>query len=285
MSEYRTGKKPKKVRYHFGLVLLAGMLIFGYSFWQYMKNTTLEDVLSQDRQIIVPAISGNKNNTDNAENTQENTADQKVSQNGEIINPVSESAAQDNSYFDNCVFIGDSITFGLSSYEVVPASSVYASMGMNITNAGTELVETPYGKMTVIEALEKRMPENIYIMLGSNGAAWMTVGEMYSQYTDFVAKVKAVCAEARIFLISVPPVSSKKEESKESPILNSDIDSFNERLLDYASGRNYYYIDINSYFKDDSGKLPSSYAENDGLHFKFSAYEKFVDYILTHTAK
>ena len=55
MSDYRSGKK-KKVRYHFSLVFFAAVLIFGFMFFRYMKTTTLEEVLSEDRDITMPAL-------------------------------------------------------------------------------------------------------------------------------------------------------------------------------------------------------------------------------------
>ncbi len=282
MSDYRSGKK-KKVRYHFSLVFFVAVLIFGFMFFRYMKTTTLEEVLSEDRDITLPALSFNSQDKEDEQDSRENS-DQPAA-NGEIINPVAESEAADKSYFDSCVFIGDFIPYGMSSYEVVPATSVYASMSMNVSNADAQKVETQFGSMTVLEALENKSFENIYIMLGSNGAAWMSVSDMYTDYIAFVNKVKAACTDSRIFVVSVPPVTAAKEQSKESPISNTDINSFNEKLLDYANSNNMYYLDVNAYLKDENGMMPSDLAENDGLHFKYSAYEKLSDYILSHTAK
>ncbi len=281
MSDFRS-RKQKKVRYHFSLVFFAAVLIFGFIFFRYMKTTTLEDVLSQDRDITLPALSFNLQDEED-EKDGESVSPSQLS-NGDIVNPVAQSESADKSYFDSCVFIGDFIPYGMSSYEVVPATSVYASMSLNISNADSQKVETQFGSVTVLEALENKSFDNVYIMLGSNGAAWMTASDMYTYYVSFVNKVKTACPDSRIFIVSVPPVTYAKEQSKESPILNSDIDSFNEKLLDYADSNNMYYLDINSYFKDDTGTLPSEYAENDGLHFKFSAYEKLSEYILCHTA-
>ncbi len=282
MSDYKSGKK-KKVRYHFSLVFFAAVLIFGFMFFRYMKTTTLEEVLSEDRNITLPALSFNSNDSEDEQNSGDNSV--QPTANGEIINPVAESDAADKSYFDSSVFIGDFIPYGMSSYEVVPATSVYASMSMNVSNADVQKVETQFGSMTVLEALENKSFENIYIMLGSNGAAYMTVSDMYTDYIAFVNKVKAACADSRIFVVSVPPVTYTKEQSKESPISNTDINSFNEKLLDYANSNNMYYLDVNTYFKDENGMLSPELAENDGLHFKYSAYEKLSDYILSHTAK
>lgn len=281
---YRGTKKTRKIRYHLSLVFFAGLLIFAFMFYKYMRTTSLEDVLSKDRNIVVPASAGKLDgDTQNSGNV---TAGGANLVNGlEVENPVTESEAEDKNYFDSCTFIGDSLTYGMLSYGIVPQEKVYATMSMTAANIETEQVDTAAGKMTVLEALEQSKGENIYIMLSAAASSYMSVGDMYSNLTSFIGRVKSACQEGKIFIVSAPPVSSSRESSKESPIKNSDIDSYNAKLLEYANSNNIYYLDINTYLKDNNGYLPFDYSENDGLHLKQSAYEKLSDYILTHTVK
>ncbi|MCC8131891.1 MAG: GDSL-type esterase/lipase family protein [Ruminococcus sp.] len=290
MANVSRTKKPIKIRYNFGIVLLGVILIFGLVFYRYMKNTTLEEVLSEDREIYVPSFAsllGNDDEDSEGNNSvaEDTETESEESAKDEIINPVPECEAVSSDYLDSCVFIGDSITYGLSSYGLVSSSSVYASVSMSIAKVETEEIETQYGTMTVIEALKESEPENIYVMLGTNGAAWLSVDEMYDYFTAFMKKLRNACSDSEIYIISVPPATSDKETSVEAPILNSDLDSFNELLLEYANTNSLHYIDINSYLKDGGSSLPSSYAENDGVHLKYSTYELFIDYILTHVAE
>lgn len=290
MANVSRTKKPIKIRYNFGIVLLGVILIFGLVFYRYMKNTTLEEVLSEDREIYVPSFAsllGNDDEDSEGNNSvaEDTETESEESAKAEIINPVPECEAVSSDYLDSCVFIGDSITYGLSSYGLVSSSSVYASVSMSIAKVETEEIETQYGTMTVIEALKESEPENIYVMLGTNGAAWLSVDEMYDYFTAFMKKLRNACSDSEIYIISVPPVTSDKETSVEAPILNSDLDSFNELLLEYANTNSLHYIDINSYLKDGGSSLPSSYAENDGVHLKYSTYELFINYILTHVAE
>ncbi|MCC8196142.1 MAG: GDSL-type esterase/lipase family protein [Ruminococcus sp.] len=289
MANVSRTKKPLKVRYNFGIVLLGVIIIFGVVFYRYMKSTTLEEVLSEDREIYVPSfapILGNDDDEeeDNSVATTDTYSESEELESSEIINPVPESEAVSSDYLDSCVFIGDSITYGLSSYGLVSSSSVYASVSMSIAKIETEEIETQYGTMTVLDALEESQPENIYVMLGTNGAAWLSVDDMYDYFTSFMKKLMNKCPDSEIYIISVPPVTSDKESSVETPISNSDLDSFNELLLEYANDKSLHYLDVNSYLKDGGSSLPSSYAENDGVHLKYSTYELFIDYILTHVA-
>lgn len=279
-------KKPRRVRYHFSLVFFAAVLIFGFMFYKYMTETTLEDVLSSESDSANIGITDSVgNNTDGQDSSQ---SQNNVSQQGgdaEIVNPVPESEAKTADYLNSCVFVGDSITYGLASYNVVPSANVYASMSMSISKVDTATIDTQYGEMTIAEALQLKQPENIYIMLGSNGAAFMSVNDMYQSFSSFMKTVSEVCPDSDIYILSVPPVTAKKEASAETPISNDDLDEFNNKLLEYANRNDMYYVDICTALKDESGNLSESDAENDGLHLKYSAYEKLINYVLTHTAE
>lgn len=281
MAEYSRSRKPKRVRYHFSIVFFAAVFIFGYMFYKYFTATTLEDVLSQGTAVDPDtSISENIEDTiDDAQNTQTETPTV-----GELMNPVPEGERMADAYLNNCVFIGDSVTYGLASYNVVPASNVFASVALNISTAETAKIDTQYGEATVIEALTASQPENVYIMLGSNGAAWLNSNEMYQYFSSFMKLVLSTCPESEIYIISVPPVTVEKESSVTTPVHNSDIDEYNEKLLDYCDRNELHYLDLNSYLKNENGVLPTDDAENDGMHFKYSTYTKFIDYILTHVA-
>ena len=286
MNDNTGRRKVRKVHYRLSVVFFGAVLIFGLMFYKYMKTVSLEDVLSQDRTITVfnskDDVTGQPSNSgDSADQDDSNQPSEPV----EIINPVPECESVGEDYLSDCVFIGDSITYGLSSYGVVPSSNVLASVAMSISRVETEQIDTAYGSLTVLEALDKIKPENIYIMLGSNGAAYMTVADMYQSYQAFLNKVRIACPDAKLYIISAPPVTEGKENSNESPIKNSVLDELNSKLLEYADNNGVYYLDMNSALKNELGYLPADYAENDGMHLKYSTYTEFIDYILTHVAK
>ena len=280
------GKKKIRIRYRLSVVFFGSLLIFGIVFYRYMKTVTLEDVLSEDRQIT---FFNHSPKDDEASETEEGEGDTpedaEEEASAEIVNPVPESEKAEDGYLDSCVFIGDSITYGLSSYGVVPSSNVLASVSLGVMNIETETVDTSYGEITVIDALSKMTPQNIYVMLGSTGAAYTSPTDMYQKYQSFLNRVRTACPEAEVYIISTPPVTSSKENSAESPIKNSDLNELNSKLLEYADTNGIRYLDFSSYIKDGGGYLPADCAENDGLHFKRSTYDTFTEYILTHIAK
>lgn len=203
----------------------------------------------------------------------------------QIINPVPESDMLTETYFSKCMFVGDSISVGLGDYQFVPVKNVLAEIGMNIEKINTETMSTTYGEMTALDAIKEEKPENIYIMLGSNGIAWLTVTDIIKYYSEFVDEIIKELPNTKIYIISIPPVTTERETAEDQPILNSDIDKYNSELLKMANEKKIYYVDINTALKGNDGKFPSDMAEEDGMHFVKTTYPVMLDYILSHTVK
>lgn len=283
MADYKKSKKKKKVRYHFGIVLLAAIVIFGYSFYKYYNSTELEDVLSADNSASQNTDQPSDNvNNDNSQDSDHDDTAQPEAPVSETANPVPESERAGDDYLNNCVFVGDSVVYGLASYNIVPTSNVLASVSTSLSKIDTATVDTQYGEVTVIDALSQAQPKTVYIMFSSSNAAYMNPNEMYQYFSSFMKNLLATCADTDIYIISMPPVTAEKEASVTVQIDNDDIDTFNEKLLDYCDRNSLHYLDMNSYLKNSDGVLAVDDAENDGMHLKYSTYTKFVDYILTH---
>lgn len=286
MAAIQGRKKKLKIRYRLSVVFFATVLIFGLTFYRYMKTTTLEDVLSENRTITVfkdnttvKKDGSAADQTDDADTAPEASAAVKV------VNPIAETPEpKDNSYLDSCVFVGDSIAYGMGSYNVVPSSRVFASVSLSVTNADTAEVETSGGSKTILEALDSEKPENIYVIFSGSSAAYTTSAVIYQSYSAFLNKIRLSCPDSKLYVISTPPVTEGKENSATSPVKNSYIDSLNESLLKYCNDYGVRYLDLNTAFKNESGKLIADYAENDGLHFKSSAYNELISYVLSHVA-
>ena len=122
-------------------------------------------------------------------------------------------------------------------------------------------------------------------MLGSNGIEWLSDKDMIGYYKEFTDSVKKALPDSKIYILSIPPVTSKRETASDNPIKNSDIDRYNSALLDMANENQMYYVDLNTSLKGNDGKLSDGDAADDGMHFKKATYQIMIDYILTHTAQ
>lgn len=284
--------KEKHKRFRFDIVVFSCIITFAACFVIYMKSGDLQILVGDDtnssKQVITDNVSGDLNGNSPSQADVVNS----VANNAEAveplpapINPVVESESVGMEYFDNCIFVGDSLTMGLASYNIIPAKNVIASIGMNITKIDTEVVKTPYGEFTAIETLTKADKNKIYIMLGSNGIAWLTSGKMIEMYSDFIDEIKTILPNSEIYILSIPPVSTEKETTTEGPVLNSQIDIYNSDLLKMANDKKIYFVDINTALKNNQGKLDSDKSQKDGMHFKRDTYDIMLDYIMKHVAK
>lgn len=275
---YNKKKDRPVVRFRLKAVFLITFAVFILCFVIYMAEANINS-----KKMNSVGFSADSSVLSSSEEATEQEDTQKEEKS--IINPVPASDPLTETYFGKCAFVGDSISVGLADYQLVPVKNVFAEIGMNIEKINTETMKTAYGDVTVIEALKESKPENVYIMLGSNGIAWLSTADMIEYYSQFVDEIKNALPETSIYILSIPPVTAERETAEEEPILNSDIDKYNSELLKMADEKKIYYVDINTALKGNDGKFPSDMAEKDGMHFVKTTYTVMLDYILSHTVK
>ena len=197
--------------------------------------------------------------------------------------PNSGSSVGDE-YFDDAAFVGDSITEGIKLYEVMTNATVVAARGINLDNVFTDdQIRTAQGNSTVMGALEAAEPKKIYIMFGANGVGWFTEQHFTDVYTKFVQAVKEQHPDSQIYLQSILPVTQEFDDSRED-ISNDKINRYNELVVEIAEEQKVHYLDVASAFKDEKGCLPED-SNGDGMHFGNKYYQKWFDYLKSHTAE
>lgn len=293
--------RRKKKRYNpfrLSLVLMFYIVSIVVSFLFYAANFDISSKPSADYESL------NSSGTEDASVTEADAEDSDftdenkdtVTDTGETEpeisaggNPVPESKRMPDEYLKSCMFIGDSITTGFSVYGFVPSEYVFADVGLRIDKIEETKIKNPkYSEpVNVLAAIENEKPENVYVLLGSNGIAWYNNDTMLEKYGEFIDDIKTRLQNSKIYIISITPVGSileNKNSIGEGKVLNSEIDQFNSKLLALSNEKNVNYLDVNSVLKDENGKLPDD-VTRDGMHFDKATYQKVIDYILTHTVK
>jgi len=200
----------------------------------------------------------------------------------EVTTP--EPTPLDSSYFfQDCAFIGDSLTVGMSAYELIPKDYTFAQEGVSLLAINSLQIYTNYGYAYPPQAISYWQPKHVYILLGINGVTWVSNDTAIENYTQLINSILSYNSNIEdINIISVLPVSHAMETIdtvENGRILNSEIDSFNERLKTMAHNLNVNYIDANSILKDSSGCLPDDLTV-DGLHLTESGYQKVINVLL-----
>ncbi len=176
-------------------------------------------------------------------------------------------------FFENSLFIGDSIFTGLPGYGFLDAENVAAKIGYTPAAAMNKPFDAK-GEITAVEYAKQRQPDRIYIMLGSNTMdASNDFNVMVSQYRSLVEKLQEDCPSSDICVISIPPVTEDSSAAKAGNITNENIRMVNTELKTMAEDCQVDYFDLNCRLRDENGFFREELAEPDGLHFKGKTYK------------
>lgn len=196
--------------------------------------------------------------------------------------PVPETAPVERGYFDDAVFIGDSRTEGLILNTGLTNATAFAHKGLKVDTVFTDEVINLNGyKVTVMEALRATSFEKVYIMLGINETGWPYSDIFIEKYGEIIDGIKETNPEATIYVQQILPVANSVS-STHRYIKNSKIDEFNELISAMAAEKGIYYIDTAEAVSGPDGSLPEE-AATDGIHLKKSYYQKWLEYLMTHT--
>lgn len=207
------------------------------------------------------------------------------------------SAPVDDSYFDDAVFMGDSVMQGFR-YDVEYKRKINgasfgeakfltaASYALYHAVSGRENVaHPPYrGKeQPVAISIRDMGAKKVYIMLGMNDIFVMGVIKSLENYATLLEDIRAECPDVEIYILSVIPCT-RNAVNKNSKMDKDAIAFFNLRLPDFCAKHNCYYIDVSSGYLDEDGYLKSEYSSDDYVHIQSGCYDFWAEALRTHTA-
>ena len=187
----------------------------------------------------------------------------------------------EKAFFDNSLFIGDSISTGLSLYKYLDSKNVYAKVGLNSQTVLTKKVSTVYGNIGITDMVTYTSPEYVCIMLGSNGIQFISIDKLINCTDTLVKTILELAPDAEIVILSVPPVTPGYDATVPNMDVQHQMDCYNASLEGYCRQGGYTYVDIATPLKDDTGYFDPDYAANDGMHFKAEAYRIMLDTVYT----
>jgi lysophospholipase L1-like esterase len=216
---------------------------------------------------------------------------------------VPESARAEDSYFDDAVFIGDSVTVRLDWYvrekrqkepDLLGKSQFLAAVSYGYINALKPISDdvphlTYQGEaMSVADAVAATGAKKLYIMLGLNDISGGRYDATLELLSNVVSRIQGVNPDAEFYFQSITP---RMENSQTTKLTNDIIRGYNEKLLKHCEDNGYYFIDVYSVLCDENGNLPAEYCSDPispggtgmGIHFTNEACEKWIEYLYTHT--
>ncbi len=192
-------------------------------------------------------------------------------------------ALENESYFNDAAFLGDSRTLGISDYAGLDGADFFCDNGMTIykllEDAGVTYQKTGE-KVDLKEILQEKHYGKIYIMLGMNELGYGDTRMYLRQYLKVLGQIREWQPQAVIYIMANLHVSREKN-NMESEFNNININDKNVASARLANGRDIFYLDCNPLFTDGEGYLLEDLTF-DGVHLYAQHYEKWRDFLFEH---
>ena len=197
-----------------------------------------------------------------------------------------QTEAEDDTYFDDAIFIGDSRTAGLADYgELTAHASYFATESLTVYDIMEVSLplRTPDGEEradNLTGVLKNHTYGKIYFCIGINELGNVGTLKFYQAYTDVVAAIRDLQPNAVIYVQGI--MHENKAMSSKDPVFNNkNVIEKNTAIATLANGHDIFYLDMNEAVCDKNGNLIDEYT-NDGVHLKASEYVRWEEWLRAH---
>lgn len=245
------------------ICILTFPIISGIISCVYHKNSSEKNSISKD---FVTKLEGK--DLSEVENEIDTYKDQYIQEKYKKDGVSKESKEENNhKYFENTVFMGDSITEGLSEFDIVNKYNVFGFKGDTVVKA-----------MDHIDKIKNLNPKNLVLLYGMNdviafGGTSDGKTTFKDKYSTLVNELKSKFKDVNIFLISPLPVRPNAANTNKY-LTENNINQFRECVKEVATKADVKYIDMVSLANEQNNLY-----EPDGIHFKYEFYPIWLDYI------
>ncbi len=186
----------------------------------------------------------------------------------------------DRAWFDDCVFLGDSMILGLSFYGetsgMLGNAEYICAPSLGWVNSQWDLLDEnavhPFYNGSLVLLQDACMVSNskkAVIQLGMNDIGMYTMDETFEAADELIAKMRGVTPNVQIYLITINPMIGIKETGS---LNNKKIREYNERLKAFASEHSCGLIDSWSAIANENGELPIEICndvDSQGIHLNY----------------
>ncbi len=178
-------------------------------------------------------------------------------------------------WFDDSVFLGDSVTVALEKYcdktETLGGALFLCEFSYSVRNAVSGEVDiwyqgNPYRPEDVIPLTGA---SKVFAMLGTNDIARSGgIDRTIELWTEMLDKIREKSPDVTFFLESCLPMHYAGQLVD---LNNKKLDEYNERLRAYCEENGIVFVDIAAYFKDDRNSLRDDFSDDQYVHVTESA--------------
>ena len=184
---------------------------------------------------------------------------------------------EDESYFDDALFIGDSRTDGLRLYSPIGEASYFCTTGMTVFDVfEVKAPNKEFVEQTLEEVLEERKFGKIYITLALNELS--EEDELLrEEFQAVLNRLGELQPQAKLVLHAIMPLGKEKSAS-ESYFSMERITQVNELLRSVAEDMDCCYLDASGLFAGEDGYLKEELSY-DGCHLYARNYWMWAQFL------
>lgn len=186
-----------------------------------------------------------------------------------------------DSWFDDAVFLGDSVSLILETQAERTGGLGEAlflcegSFGINNAVSGDVLLWYQGRTYLPQDVLPLTGANKLFIMVGTNDIdLYGGVDRAMEMWDVFVDNVRETCPDLLIFIESMLPVW---HTIAFEGLNNPNIRVYNERLRDFCEDRDCVYVDLADYFRDEYGGMAAAYSSDSYVHITYAAADLWIE--------
>lgn len=194
---------------------------------------------------------------------------------------VSSSAAKTaaDKFYQDAVFIGDSVSMGLRTRAVAkgkfPGAKylVRGSFGSGHAIKGTMLLTYQGKEMSPEDAVKASGAKKVFIMLGMNDLNIYGLKGSADNLMTLIKRIRKKSPNVKIYIQSMTPIVNGAERGK---LNNTSIDEYNGILKSYAAKNNCIYVDVATNLKDSNNGLRPKFSSDNYVHLSAAGTDVWI---------
>lgn len=202
----------------------------------------------------------------------------------------------DGEFFDDAVFIGDSVSLKLNYYvdkirdniglECLGDATFLCSGSLSFGNSLWDIdaennVHPSYqGTQYLLpDGVQATGKSKVFIMLGMNDFSLYGIDDTITNAKTMIDAIIEKNPNATIYLQSVTPIL---KTAQYGDFTNANVEELNKRYKALCEENGWNFLDVASVLKDEEGCLPANYCSDpdaQGIHFTDEACEIWINYL------
>ena len=215
------------------------------------------------------ATADKNNSTMMAEATTQQAAQADTEQKNtvKITDKADEEEYTSQNSFSDTVLFGDMIIAGIEDYGYLTSSTIVSDNNLTTDKA-----------LNYVSDVKDKNPSKVYVLVGLNDLNYgtRTADNVAERIGTLVSSLKESLPSAKIYVVSLLPITENFESKSSVKIKQTDIDEVNKKLAESSASMGMTFIDIADAFKDGSGYLNTKFSTG-GYNLNHNYYPFFLN--------